>query len=203
VRPSTAISIRKRGTGSYIPPALQERILHRHFIGQSMPTISREEHRDFGTVAKVLRNNPARLREHLEGGRAAFYALTTGALETIRRAMENGDAEMAYRLLTDCGEVPQPGQIPGVMESENFETPETSDKKKHVAELVELANERGAPSMVCRAIRSNWQRGIPSPKSKVCVRREQDQQKCRKRLTHSIAVARSPRSRSAPTQSES
>jgi len=129
VRPSTAISIRKRGTGSYIPPALQECILHRHFIGQSMPTISREEHRDFGTVAEVLRNNPARLREHLEGGRAAFYALTTGALETIRRAMENGDAEMAYRLLTDCGEVPQPGQIPGVMESENFETPEPATRK--------------------------------------------------------------------------
>jgi len=110
-------SIEKRGSGSYVPPAQQERILHRHVIGQSVRKISREEHRDFRTVAKVIRNNPARLKEHLEAGRALFYALTTHALETIRRAMEDGDAQLAYRLLVDAGVVPKPGETPGLMES--------------------------------------------------------------------------------------
>jgi hypothetical protein len=106
--------------------------------------ISREEHRDFRTVAKVIRDNPARLKEHLEHGRALFYALTTQALETIRRAMEKGDAELAYRLLIDAGVVPKPGETPGLMESESSETPETRAKKKRVAELVDQAMERAA-----------------------------------------------------------
>jgi len=137
-----AISIEKRGTGSYLSQVQQERILHRDFIGQSIRKISREEHRDFRTIAKVLWNNPAKLKEHLEQSRAAFYALTTCALETIRRAMENGDSQLAYKLLTDAGVVPQPGQIPGVMESENSETPETTLKNKLLAEFVEMAIER-------------------------------------------------------------
>lgn len=106
--------------------------------------ISREEHRDFRTVAKVIRNNPAKLKEHLEAGRALFYALTTQALETIRRAMEDGDAQLAYRLLVDAGVVPKPGETPGLMESERSETPETRAKKKYVAELVDQAVERAA-----------------------------------------------------------
>jgi hypothetical protein len=137
-----ATSIEKRVSGSYVPPAQQERILHRHVIGQSVRMISREEHRDFRTVAKVIRNNPARLKEHLEAGRALFYALTTQALETIRLAMEKGDAELAYRLLVDAGVVPKAGEVPWVIESESSETPETRAKKKHVAELVDQAMER-------------------------------------------------------------
>jgi DNA-binding transcriptional regulator YhcF (GntR family) len=68
--------------------------------------------------------------------------LTTQALETIRRAMENGDARLAYRLLVDAGVVPQPGQISRLMESESSEAAETSAKKKYVVELVEQAIER-------------------------------------------------------------
>jgi hypothetical protein len=139
-----ATSIEKRGGGTYVPAGQQERILHRHVIGQSVRMICREEHRDFRTVAKVIRNNPARLKEHLEAGRALFYALTTQALETIRLAMEKGDAELAYRLLVDAGVVPKAGEVPWVIESESSETPETRAKKKHVAELVELALERAA-----------------------------------------------------------
>jgi len=98
-----------------VPPAQQERILNRHILGESMRRISREEHRDFRTIAKILRYNPAKLREHLEICRAQFCALAIVALETIRRAMENGDAEIAYRLLVDAGAVPPPGQYPWVI----------------------------------------------------------------------------------------
>jgi len=112
VKQCPAISIGRRGSGSYVPPAQQERILHRHLMAESMRRISREEHRDFRTIAKVIRINPARLKEHLEQSRAQFYVLTTLALDTIQQAMATGDAEMAYRLLIDAGVVPKPGQIP-------------------------------------------------------------------------------------------
>jgi hypothetical protein len=141
---SPAISIEKRGVGSYVPPAQQQRILHRHLMGESMRRISREEHRDFRTIAKVIRNNPARLKEHLEAGRALFYALTTQALETIRLAMEDGDAQLAYRLLTDAGVVPKPGETPSLMGPADSESPETSARKKYAAELVDQAMERAA-----------------------------------------------------------
>jgi hypothetical protein len=137
-----ATSIEKRGSGTYVPAGQQERILHRHVIGQSVRMISREERRDFRTVAKVIRNNPARLKEHLEAGRALFYALTTQALETIRLAMEDGDAQLAYRLLTDAGVVPKPGETPSLMGPADSESPETSARKKYAAELVEQAMER-------------------------------------------------------------
>ena len=124
-----------------MPPAQQERILNRHILGESMRKISREEHRDFRTIAKVLRNNPAKLREHLELCRAQFCALAIVALETIRRAMENGDAEIAYRLLVDAGAVPPPGHFPWVTQPDRPETPETIAKKKFVDELVKMAME--------------------------------------------------------------
>ena len=89
------ISIKRRGNGWYVPRAQQERILNRHILGESIRKISREEHRDFRTVAKVLRNNPAKLREHLEICRAQFYALLPRALETISRALENGNTRLA------------------------------------------------------------------------------------------------------------
>ena len=137
-----ATSIEKRGNGSYVPPGQQERILHRHFRGESIRGISREEHRDFRTVAKVIRANPARLKEHLELSRAQFYALTTQALETIRRAMENGDARLAYKLLTDTGVVPEPGQIPYPVGPESSEAPELTAKAKYIADFVETAMEQ-------------------------------------------------------------
>jgi hypothetical protein len=145
-----ATSIKKRGNGSYVPPAQQERILNRHILGESMRKISREEHRDFRTIAKVLRNNPGKLREHLELCRAQFCALAIVALETIRRAMENGDVRLAYRVLVDGGAVPPPGYFPWVTQPESTETPETIGKKKFIDELVEMAMEpaedHGLPS---------------------------------------------------------
>jgi len=73
---------------------------------------SREEHRDLRTIAKILRKNPAKLKEHLALCHAQFYALATFALETIRRALENGNTRLAYKVLVDAGAVPPPGQFP-------------------------------------------------------------------------------------------
>jgi len=84
VRQYPATSIKKRRNGSYVPPAQQGRILNRHILGESMRKISREEHRDFRTIAKILRNNPAKLREHLELCRAQFYAPLPCALEAMK-----------------------------------------------------------------------------------------------------------------------
>ena len=56
--------------------------------------------------------NPAKLNEHLEQSRAADFALTMRAIETLDSAMENGELDLAHRLLKDTGVAAQPGQIP-------------------------------------------------------------------------------------------
>jgi len=133
---NTATSTKKRGTRPYGPPAQQQ---------HSVRTISREEHWDFCTVAKVLANNRAKLTErHMEQTRAAYCALTPQAVETLKRAMEKGDVRVAHRVLTEMGVVPQPSQIPYAPGLENSETGELTETKKYIAEFVEMAIERAA-----------------------------------------------------------
>jgi hypothetical protein len=99
------------------------------------------EHRDFRTIAKGLRNNPAKLKEHLELCRAKFYALLPWAIEAISRALENGNTRLAYKVLVDAGAVAPTGQFPWVTQPERPETPETIATKKLTDELVEMAIE--------------------------------------------------------------
>jgi hypothetical protein len=110
-------------------------------MGESIRKISREEHRDFRTIAKILQNNPAKLKEYLALCHDQFYPLATVVLETISRALENGNTRLAYRVLVDAGAVPPPGQFPWVMAPKKTETRETVEKKKLVNELVEIAIE--------------------------------------------------------------
>ena len=50
---------------------------------------------------------------------------------------------IAYRLLTDTGVVPQPGEI-AWSEPANSESPEASTKEKYIAEFVETVMVRAA-----------------------------------------------------------
>ena len=82
--------------------------------------------------------------------RAAFSASVAPTLEAIHRAVADGDAGLACKLLTHTGVVPQAARIPSPMESESPESPELSAKNKLLGELVEMAIERaqdyGLPS---------------------------------------------------------
>ncbi len=113
--------------------------------------ISREDCWDFHAVENALGLNTAILKElEITATRAAFSGLAVPTLEAIRRAVADGDAELACKLLTHTGVVPQAARIPSPMESESPESPELSAKKKLLGELVEMAIERaqdyGLPS---------------------------------------------------------
>jgi hypothetical protein len=90
----------------------------------------------------VLLFNAAKMKEHMEQSRAAFLGLTTQAIETVRQAMKRGDVQTAYRLLTDTGVVPQPGQIPWSMGPESSEPTELTAEGKYIAEFVETVMDR-------------------------------------------------------------
>ena len=151
IQQNTAISSKKRGTGTYVPEVQRQRILHRHLIGQSFRKISREERRDFRTVAKVIQNSPTDLKKHLEQGRAQFYALTALAIETVHKGLTSGDTGLAYRLLVDTGVVPQAKQVPSIRstETENSQ-PEQILSDKLLGQCILMAHERardyGLPS---------------------------------------------------------
>ena len=54
-------------------------------------------------------------------------------LGKIRWAMENGDSDLAYKLLVDTGVVPKLSETSGGVESENSETPEVSSTPEPAA----------------------------------------------------------------------
>jgi len=56
--------------------------------------------------------------------------------------MKRGDVQTAYRLLTDTGVVPQPGQIPWSMGPESSEPTELTAEGKYIAEFVETVMDR-------------------------------------------------------------
>jgi hypothetical protein len=125
----------------YVPVAQQQRIVHLRQMGKSVREISRREKRHRRTVGKVLLVNADRMNEHMERSRAAFLGLTTQAIETVREALEKGNVAIAYRLLTDTGVVPRPGEI-AWSGPPNCESPEGSAKEKYIAECVETVMER-------------------------------------------------------------
>jgi hypothetical protein len=127
----------------YVPVAQQQRIVQLHQMGKSVREISRREKRHRRTVGKVLRVNADRMNEHMEQSRAAFLGLTTQAIETVRQALKKGNVNIAYRLLTNTGVVPQPGEIAWSGPA-NFESPEASAKEKYIAEFVETVMVRAA-----------------------------------------------------------
>ena len=138
-----AKSSKKRGRGKRLPRP--------HATAPSGRVISREDRWDFHATEKVLARNAGMLRDlEIAAIRAAFSASAAPTLEAIHRAVADGDAELACKLLTHTGVVPQAARIPSPMESESPESPELSAKNKLLGELVEMAIERaqdyGLPS---------------------------------------------------------
>ena len=112
-------------------------MVHRHIVGQSVRSIARDEGRDFKTVANVLLKSADKINEHLQRGRAAFYALTTDAIETIHKGLKGGQTDLAYKLLTDAGVVPQREIQP--LPTQN---PEVSQSDQYVVNFVKMIKQR-------------------------------------------------------------
>jgi DNA polymerase elongation subunit (family B) len=123
----------------YVPAAQQQRIVQLREMGKSVREISRREKRHRRTVGKVLLANAERMKEHMEQSRQAFLLLQTDAIQTVQRALKKGDVQTAYRLLTDCGTVPNRQVTAEYQEP----SPELSNEQKYIAEFVETVMERG------------------------------------------------------------
>jgi hypothetical protein len=89
---------------SVIPPPQSARIMHRYIAGESIRQIAREEKRDRETVTKIVRSEE--VAEYVRNMRERFYGLGETALGAVQRALEQGDARLAYEHLKDIGVVP-------------------------------------------------------------------------------------------------
>lgn len=88
-----------------IPEAQQQRIVLRAASGESVTDISRAEKRSYKTISNVILKNSDKLRDHLEKSRADFLAMIPVGLATIKKGMEDGQTDLAYKFLTDAGVV--------------------------------------------------------------------------------------------------
>lgn len=77
------------------------RIMLRHATGESNREIAAVEKVNHETVAIIVRSEA--MREFL---RQSYYALIENAIKTIAVAIDNGNVEMAYKVLQDTGVVP-------------------------------------------------------------------------------------------------
>jgi len=91
-----------------VPPPQSARIMHRYIQGQSIRQIAREEKRDRATVTKIVRAEE--VTEYVRNMRERFYGLGEAALSAVQRALEAGDARLAYEHLKDIGVVPERGR---------------------------------------------------------------------------------------------
>lgn len=74
------------------------RIMLRHATGESNRKIAAVEKVNHETVAIIVRSEA--MREFL---RQSYYALIENAIKTIAVAIDNGNVEMAYKVLQDTG----------------------------------------------------------------------------------------------------
>lgn len=138
--PQSPAKSRKKGA-IHIPVPQQERILTRHVMGQSIRMISREERRDFKTVAKIILKSSDKLKEYLAEQRSKIFALTALAVEAIHNGLVNGQTELAYKLLIDTGVMPQQAMA-GVQAAAPDQLTQDELTKKELGKIIEMAYER-------------------------------------------------------------
>jgi hypothetical protein len=133
----------KKPHPTIVPPAQQQRILGRHIAGQSLRSISRDEHRNYATVANVILKSSEKLREYLEKSRADFLSMIPVGLATIKKGMQNGQTDLAYKFLTDAG-VAGSSIVRNVDGSQvAVETSDPlSDKDQYFVRLAKMAHQR-------------------------------------------------------------
>jgi hypothetical protein len=89
-----------------IPLAQQERIYQRFLSGESMRSIAQTEGRNRRTIRKVVAVAEEDQKEFIKKTREIAVGLVVPALARVKQSIDNGNAEMAYRLLEDIGVIP-------------------------------------------------------------------------------------------------
>lgn len=126
-------------TRLHIPEPQIVRIMQRHAAGESVRKISREEHRDRETVAKVVKSDE--MHAYVQSLREQFYGLADLAIAAVRRGLREGDTKLAYQVLIDIGVVPNQGERTQMLAHEPLSSEETRHKEL-MGRLIEIAFER-------------------------------------------------------------
>jgi hypothetical protein len=106
---STSISQLKpaKTTRNRIPPPQRERIIQQYVTGKSIAQISREEHRNRETVARIVSGDE--IKEFAQGIREEWYGLGPDALAAVRHGLQvEKNARLGYQFLKDMGIIPIP-----------------------------------------------------------------------------------------------
>jgi len=76
-------------------------------MGESVRRISRAEKRDRETVAKIVRSDE--MQDYVRMLREIFFGIGYDSILAVRKAVREGNSEMAYQLLQHIGVVPRIG----------------------------------------------------------------------------------------------
>jgi len=84
-------------------------MIQRYIAGQSIRQIAREERRDRATVTKIVRSDE--MQAFVQKMRERFYGFAFDAMNAVEHSLkQQNDARLAYRMLSDIGVVPSPGE---------------------------------------------------------------------------------------------
>jgi hypothetical protein len=89
-----------------IPRPKQERVFQRYVAGDNYSKIARDEHLNRRTVTKIIAVRAEDQKEYIAKTREIAVGLVVPALACVKQSIDNGNAEMAYRLLEDIGTIP-------------------------------------------------------------------------------------------------
>jgi hypothetical protein len=126
-----------------IPSPQVARIIQRYISGEGIRKIAREEKRDPGTVAKIVRSEE--VLGYTQKLREQYYALGELALDGLRRALEkNSDGRLAHELLRNIGVIPNSEEAHALERRMHQAEPATEEQavKKEMLKLVLGAYER-------------------------------------------------------------
>jgi hypothetical protein len=126
-----------------IPSPQVARIIQRYISGEGIRTIAREEKRDPGTVANIVRSEE--VLEYTQKLRQQYYGLGELALKGLCRAVEkSSDGRLAHELLRNIGVIPNSEEAHALERRMQQAEPATEEEavKKEMLNLVLGAYER-------------------------------------------------------------
>jgi hypothetical protein len=97
----------QRSTRNRIPPPQRERIFQKHVAGKSIAEISKEEHRNRETIAKIV--NSPEMQSHVQALRARWLDLGSNAIDAVDHALTaQKDGRLGLQVLSSLGVILSP-----------------------------------------------------------------------------------------------
>jgi hypothetical protein len=104
---ATAIQPKPAKKRSRIPPVQRLRVMEKYALGQNQTAIAKQEGINRETVGRIVKC--PEMDAYVEEKRELWRGLCDPALEVLRQKLEEGDKEVALRVLLSNGVIPPPG----------------------------------------------------------------------------------------------